>query len=279
MTGRIPVATAKLAASLIATCAMLAAVAGAAGAATVAYSNMPKPMPGNVQSLAFQATSAAEFGGQIAFAGGGPTNPKVTVGLSSWACESGGATDGSCVTSPGATFNVPITLSVYAVGAEDAVGRKLVTLTQTFAIPYRPSADNTNCAGNGGWFKKKGKTGTCFHGLLNKITFSKLGTTKAPLTLPEKVIVSIAFDTFTHGYEPTGVEGPYDSLNFALTEPLTEGEAVLPSVGSNPAPADTYYNSTFGPFYCDNGAGGTGTFRLDAGCHTGEQPLIEVKSS
>jgi hypothetical protein len=278
MTGRIPAATARLVASLVAACAVLALVAGAAGAATVAYSNMPKPKPGNVQSLAFQATSASEFGGQIGFAGS-VTNPRVSVDLSSWACQSGGATDGSCVSSPGSTYEVPITLNVYSVGPENSVGAKLVTLTQDFAIPYRPSADNVNCAGNGGWFKKHGKTGTCYHGLLNKITFSKLGTAKAPLTLPSDVIVSVAFNTFTHGYEPTGVEGPYDSLNFALTEPLNEGEAVNPSVGTNPVPADTYYNSTYGPFYCDNGAGGTGTFRLDAGCHAGEQPLIEVKSN
>ncbi len=274
MTGRIPATTAKLAASFVAVCAALALVAGAAGAATVVYSNMPKPKPGNVQSLAFQATSAAEFGGQIEFAGS-VTNPKVSVDLSSWACQSGGATDGTCMSAPGSTYEVPITLNVYSVGAGDSVGSKLVTLTQTFAIPYRPSADNVNCAGNGGWFKKK----TCFHGLLNKISFSKLGTAKAPLTLPSKVIVSIAFNTFTHGYEPTGIDGPYDSLNFALTEPVNEGEAVAPSVGSNPVAADTYYNSTYGPFYCDGGSGGTGTFRLDAGCHTGEQPLIEVKSN
>lgn len=279
MTGRIPATTAKLAVSLAAACGVLALGAGAAGASTVAYSNMPKPKPGNVQSLAFQATSASEFGGQIALAGGGATNPKVSVALSSWACQSGSATDGTCVSASGSTYEVPITLNIYSVGAANSVGTKLVTLTQDFAIPYRPSADNVNCAGNGGWFKKQGKSGTCFHGLLNKISFSKLGTTKAPLTLPEKVIVSIAFNTFTHGYEPTGVEGPYDSLNFALTEPLNEGEAVAPSVGSNPVPADTYYNSTYAPFYCDGGAGGTGTFRLDAGCHTGEQPLIEVKSN
>ncbi len=275
MTGRIPAATAKLAASLMAVCGVLAALAATAGASsTVVYSNMPSPKPGNVQSLAFQATSASEFGGQIQFAGTA-TNPKVTVGLSSWACQSGSATDGSCVTTPGATFPVPITLNIYRVGAENSVGSKIVTLTQNFAVPYRPSANNTKCAGNGGWFK----AGSCFHGLLTKISFAKLGTAKAPLTLPEKVIVSIAFNTFTHGYEPTGVEGPYDSLNFALTEPANEGEEVKPSVGTDPVPADAYYNTTYGPFYCDGGAGGTGTFRLDSGCWTGEQPLIEVKGS
>jgi hypothetical protein len=275
MTGRIPATTAKLAASLLVVFALFAALAATAGAsATVVYNNIPKPLPGNAQSLAFQATSAAEFGGQVQFAGAAK-NPKVSVVLSSWACQSGSATDGSCETAPGATFPVPITLNVYRVGPEDSVGAKIVTLTQTFAVPYRPSANNAKCAGNGGWYR----AGSCFHGKLAKITFSKLGTGKAPLTLPEKAIVSIAFNTFTHGYEPTGVEGPYDSLNFALTEGVNEGEEVPPSVGSDPVPADAYYNTTYGPFYCDEGAGGTGTFRLDAGCWTGEQPLIEVKAT
>jgi len=277
MIGRIPARMAKLAASLTATCAVLAVAAGASSAATVAYNNLPKPLPGNVQSVGFQATSASEFGGQIQTTGGA-TNPTITVGMSSWACQSGGATDGSCVSAAGATYNEPIALNLYAVGPENSVGAKLVTVTENFAIPYRPSADSTNCAGNGGWFKK-GKAGGCFHGKLFKIKFAKLGSKKAPLTLPEKVIVSVAYNTFTHGYAPTGIEGPYDSLNVALTEPVTEGEEVKPSVGSDPVPADAYYNSTFGGFYCDGGAGGTGTFRLDAGCWTGDQPLVEVKSS
>jgi len=275
MIGRIPARTAKLAASLTATCAVLAVAAGASSAATVVYNNLPKPLPGNVQSVGFQATSASEFGGQIQTAGGGATNPTITIGMSSWSCQSGSATDGSCVSAAGSTYNEPITLNIYSVGAEDSVGTKLVTVTQNFAIPYRPSANATKCAGNGGWYK----AGGCFHGKLFKIKFAKLGSKKAPVTLPEKVIVSVAYNTFTHGYAPTGVEGPYDSLNVALTEPLKEGEEVLPSVGSDPAPADAYYNTTYGGFYCDGGAGGTGTFRLDAGCWTGEQPLVEVKSS
>jgi hypothetical protein len=30
--------------------------------------------------------------------------------------------------------------------------------------------------------------------------------------------------------------------------------------------------------YCDGGTGGTGTFRLDAGCWTGYQPAFQVKA-
>ncbi|HEX3911555.1 MAG TPA: hypothetical protein VHW67_12745 [Solirubrobacteraceae bacterium] len=273
MTGRIPVRAAKLAVSLVTVGAVFAVMAMAASASTVVYNNLPKPLPGNVQSIGFQAESAAELGGQIE-ATGPVTNPMVTVGMSSWACQSGGATDDTCASAAGSTFTVPITLNIYAVGPENSVGAKLVTLTQGFAVPYRPSAD-PRCAGNGGWFKK----GECFHGKLFKIKFGKLGTKKAPVTLPAKTIVSVAFNTFSHGYAPTGVQGPYDSLNVALTEPLKEGEEVPPTVGADPVPADAYFNSTSGGFYCDGGTSGTGTFRLDAGCWTGAQPLIEVKSA
>jgi hypothetical protein len=244
-----------------------ATAVASAGAATVQYSNLPTPFPGNVSSIGFQATSSAELGGQVQFAGT-VTNPTVTVGMSSWSCQTGGATDGTCVSAPGSTYSWPITLNVYEVGPGDTVGAKIVTLTQTFPIPYRPSADTVHCAGNGGWYKAK----SCFHGKLFKLTFAKLGTPKAPVTLPSKAIVSVAFNTFTHGYAPTGAEGPEDSLNVGFGEPAT--------IGSDPLPTSIYWNTTYGPFYCDEGAGGTGTFRLDSGCWTEagvHQPLIQVK--
>jgi hypothetical protein len=264
MTGRIPARVARVAASLLAVTAVSAVAVASAGAATVQYSNLPSPLPGNVPSVGFEATSAAELGGQVQFAGT-VTNPTVSVGMSSWSCQSGGAEDGSCVSAPGSTYNWPITLNVYEVGPSNTVGAKIVTLTQTFAIPYRPSADKVHCVGNGGWYRAK----SCFHGKLFKITFSKLGSHKAPLTLPAKAIVSVAYNTTDHGYAPTGTPGPEDSLNVGI--------GGLASVGSDPLTESLYWNTTYGPFYCDGGAGGTGTFRVDSGCWVGEQPLIQVK--
>jgi hypothetical protein len=98
MTGRIPARAAKLVAALLATTAVLAVIAGAASAAgTVIYNNIASPLPGNLPSVGFEATSASEFGGQVELAGASATKTTVTVGMSSWACESGGAEDGSCV--------------------------------------------------------------------------------------------------------------------------------------------------------------------------------------
>jgi hypothetical protein len=252
-------------ASLLAMGALVAVAAGSASAATTVYSNMPSPLPGNVGSVGFEATSAAELGGLVEFSGAAK-NPAVSVGMSSWSCQSGGAEDGSCVSAPGSSYNWPITLNIYEVGPGNSVGMKIVTVTQTFKIPYRPSADNTHCAGNGGWFKAK----TCFHGKLFKIKFSKLGTAKAPVTLPAQAIISVAYNTTDHGYAPTGTPGPEDSLNVGL--------GGLATNGTDPLTESIYWNTTFGGFYCDGGAGGTGTFRLDSGCWVGEQPMLQVQS-
>jgi hypothetical protein len=254
-----------LAALVLALTAAWAVAAGPASGATVVYSNLPSTLPGNVPSIGFEATSNSEVGGQVEFSTSAK-NPSVTVGMSSWSCQSGGAEDGSCVSAPGSSYNWPITLNVYEVGPGNSVGAKIVTLTQTFAIPYRPSADNVHCAGNGGWYKAK----TCFHGKLFKIKFSKLGTAKAPVTLPAKAIVSVAYNTTDHGYAPTGVAGPEDSLNVGI--------GGLATTGTDPLTESIYQNSTWGGAYCDGGAGGTGSFRVDSGCWAGEQPLIEVQA-
>lgn len=265
MTVRIPARAVRLAATIIAVMAIWAIAAGSASAASVVYSNVPTTLPGNVPSVGFEATSAAELGGLVEFSASA-TNPAVTVGMSSWSCQTGGAEDGSCVSAPGSTYNWPITLNVYEVGPGNAVGAKIVTLTQNFTIPYRPSADTVHCVGNGGWYKMK----ACYHGKLFKLKFSRLGTRKSPVTLPTKAIISVAYNTTDHGYVPTGVPGPEDSLNVGLSG--------LASVGGNPLTESIYWNTTYGPFYCDGGAGGAGTFRLDAGCWTNEQPMIQVQS-
>ena len=99
---------------------------------------------------------------------------------------------------------------------------------------------------------------------------------------PAKAIISVAYNTSDYGVKQrpqpcnSEVRGcPYDSLNVGVTEPGTE----TPSVGTDPQPNDAYFNTTYAPYYCDGGLGGTGTFRLDAGCWTDEQPLIHLSAA
>lgn len=250
--------------------AVIAFPAAAAGPAVV-YDNTPHPLPGNLVSWAFEATGTSEFGDRVGLAAGGPRlAASVTVVMSSWGCQTGYWYSGDCATAPGATFTHPVTLNVYAVGAGNAPGALLGTATQTFAIPYRPSADPVNCTG-GRWFDAT--SSTCFNGKAATITFDLAALS---LTLPDEAIVSVAYNTTHFGYTPIGAAAPcysgpggcpYDSLNVAVADPAT-----TLSAGTNPAPDDAYQDTAYSS--CTNGA--IHPFGLDAGCWTGAKPAIQI---
>jgi hypothetical protein len=272
-------------ATAIAAGALILTVAGTASAATV-YSNIPSTLPGNFPSWGFEAYQTSEFGGLVELASGSRTNPVVTVTMSSWGCQTG-SWNGTCVTTPGTVFSLPITLNIYAVGALNSVGDLLASDTQTFKIPFRPSTDSANCAASGTlhtdasgnpsdgkqWFD-----GTyCDHGLAHNISWDLGGRS---LTLPNKVIVAVMYNTSDEGYQPIGSGAfchatgcGYDSLNVALVPNA-------PFVGTDPLPNDAYLSSISGGWYCDGGLGGLGLgiFRLDTGCDnwTGYRPAIQV---
>ena len=225
---------------------------------SVLYNNIPDPQPANVPSLGYEATSTSEFGGQLGFSGTLRNSPDVTVLMSSWACETGSGA--SCVTTPGATFTHPVTLNVYNVGTDNSVGSLLATQTQTFTMPYRPSADG--CGGStSAW---TGPDEACYNGKAFPITFHLGGT-----TLPDKAIMTVAYNTRDYGTAPLHVSGPYDSLNVGLVGAPSTGTAL-------PTANDAYLSSTWGGAYCDGGASGTGSLRLDAGCWTGYLPALKV---
>src|SRR5262249_40256180 len=92
-----------------------------------------------------------------------------------------------------------------------------------------------------------------YNGLAFTITFDFTGT-----TLPSQIIYGVSYNTLTWGYNPIGVDGPYESLNFGVT-------TAAPSTGSNPFPDTAYWNTNTAGNYADGGAGGTGTFRRDTG--------------
>ncbi len=267
--------------SLLAVLALLAAgmfvSTTAAVTPPVIYRNMPNPVPGNVSSQAFEAQTVAEFGDRIDFE---PSTPRVLnsvdVLMSSWGCESGSWVSNDCSTTAGATFSHPITLNIYDVGPSNSVGSLLGTVTQTFAIPYRPSKDDTNCTGGdaGKWFDGS----TCFNGFATSISFDLTGL---GLTAPNEVIMSVAYNTTHYGYAPIGESAAcysesggcgYDSLNVGLsTVPANVDK------GSNPAPNDAYLYATVGGSgtgYCANT--NLNTFRLDSGCWGGLKPAFTV---
>jgi hypothetical protein len=239
----------------------------------VVYDNIPGPLPGNLPSESFEATSTSEFGGLINLGPGPRTNPVITATLSSWGCQSGSWTS-TCVTTPGAKFGEPITLNIYNVNPDNSVGSLIATDTKTFEIPYRPSSDSKDCSSNPSeWFD-----GTeCYNGLATNVSWD---LSSATLKLPSRVIVSLAYNTSDYGYQPYGDNTPchassggcgYDSLNVAT--------APAPSVGSDPTAGGAYLNSTYAGSYGDGGAGGTGVFRFDPTGWTGYQPAIQVSTT
>ena len=243
------------------------------------YDSTLSPLPGNEPSQAFQATQTSEFGNQIVFGGTARVLSTVVVTMSSWGCQSGSQsvsdtgtidspTPGSCVTTPGTTFTEPVTFNIYNVGPNNAVGSLITTATQTFNIPFRPSAvpvgygpnPTGGCGDGASWFDAR--SDACYHGLATNITFNF-----GHVVVPDTVVYGIAYNTSGYGAHPYGYATAcnaspagcgYDSLNVLLSQqPLNPGVGLDPNLGT------VYWNTVTAGWYCDDGAGGTGTFRID----------------
>ena len=196
------------------------------------YNSIPAHGAASHSSQAFAATETTELGDNIKLDGENRLVQTVTVGLNSWACESGGWNTNDCLTTPGAIFREDITVTFYAnagTSAAPAVGAELGTVIKTVDVPFRPSADPTNCpATPGKWFD-----GTlCNNGFTFDASFDFSGT---GTVLTDDVIVKIAYPTHTRGGQDSG---PADSLNVDLVG----GE---PSVGTDPNTKVMFSNSTW----------------------------------
>lgn len=261
---------------VVATMGAFAGLASAAGNKGKGYDPLPA-LPGNVPSLGYEATATREFGDSVSLA-----NParkhfrKVNVVLSSWACKAGSGV--TCVTTPGDVFKHPITLSIYASDNAGNPGVLILRKTTIFKIKYRPSADAVNCTGPdaGKWFDGS----ECNNGLAQIVTFKKLGDAMIPAD--RNITWTIRFNTTHYGANPIG-EGAscfgtpegcgYDSLNVGA-----ESFPAAPFNGTDLDDDGAVWNTSYGPFYCDGGAGGSGTLRVDTGpdCWTDYRPLAEI---
>jgi hypothetical protein len=228
----------------------LLALAPLAFAGTIAvYDNIPSSLPNNLPSEGYEAMSMGEIGGLIQFAGGDSTYSlaSATVDLSDWAPASdwASAINGTTITANG--FYVPLTLNLYTVGANNTVGALIASETVDAFIAWRPAATST-CGSN-----YLGSDGACHGGSLSTVTFDLAGVTTS-----DEIIYGVSLNTEDFGSDPTGVAGPYNSLNFALS-------TTLPSVGSEPLLGTAYWETMAPYWYADGGAGGVGTFRQDTG--------------
>lgn len=185
------------------------------GSARGGYNAIPSKVSENVPSLGFEATQTKEFGDEVALSGKGSSVKSMSVLLSSWGCESGSwGTGGNCATTPGATFDVDLTFTIYE-DAAGVAGDILVQGTETFAVAYRPSA-SPECA-EGRWYNAQDRG--CYNGFPQVVDMSFAGE-----TLTDQVIWTIQYNTTTAGYSPIGsspcVTEPggcgYDSLNVGV---------------------------------------------------------------
>jgi hypothetical protein len=187
----------------------LAAVSVIAGSALAANGNKPTVIydttspngpPTNLVSYGPAAYGFTTIGDKITLGGTARNLTAATVTLSSWACQTGTWNGNNCATQAGATFQQPITLTI----KDAATGNQLATSTQTFDVPYRPSA-SPKCTGAdaGKWMSPKDG---CKNGLANEVAFTNFSPSN--VTLPDAVVYEISY--------PTG--GPADSLNVAVTD-------------------------------------------------------------
>lgn len=261
----------------VVTASVAPTVAGATVPTTTIYdSTTGNPPSSYVYSFPFQASQSSEVGNEVTFGAGSRTLENAVVTMSSWACQSGAWYSGDCVTTPGATYNMPLTLNIYNVGPGNTVGSTIYSTTQSFAIPYRPSADAGHCGaftdGAGGTAGSDYYDGTnCEAELASNVTF-----TLPHLTVPNSVVYGVAMNTSGFGAAPYGYANPcnstaagcfYDSLNVAMSS-----DPDNLSAGSDTVANSVFQSTVTAGNYCDGGTGGVGVFRLDAGCWYAQNP-------
>jgi hypothetical protein len=201
----------------------------------VFFDNLPATFPASVPSVGFEALAINELGTRIELVSlGWKKVNHISVLMNSWAphfewvnysCEG---------------YQQNITLSIY-----DTSLISLYRTTQQFLIPWRPGP-NTNCSNPSSWMDIYGN---CWNGLAFEITFN----TSDSNLFPSDLIYSIIFNTEHYGPSPTGISGPYNSLNIGLS-------TSIPTIGSFWDTNTIYLNSTNSGSYGDLGP--VNVFRL-----------------
>lgn len=186
--------------------------------AAIVYDAVPGTLAGNYPSQPFQAQQTNEFGDYVHLAGTDRVLTTVAVTMSDWALASTPANIAFCTTSGNCDstgFFWPITVNIYSNSLTGDIPNTLLdTKTVLTHIPWRPVGD-PSCpdTGYGVGFAWRFDATTCYNGYAFNATFD---LSDLDLTLPNDVIVGFVYNTQTYGPAPTGVDGPYNSLNIAV---------------------------------------------------------------
>ena len=242
--------------------AMIFAVPVLASADT-AYNAIPSPLAPNYPSQPFQAQQTNEFGDYVHLGGTARDLQSVTVTMDDWALAASANNVTFCAANAAncdsTGFFWPITVNIYSshLGANGAPDTLLATKTATVHIPWRPAEDPTNCPTKdspGYAYKYMAGDGHCYNGLAANVT---IDMSALHVTLPNDVIVGFVYNTETYGPHPTGVDGPYDSLNIAVPS----GNAA--TVGTDDSNDKVFWNTNTVGYYSNHSCTG-GTFCEDS---------------
>lgn len=219
--------------------------------AAVIYNAVPSPLPPNAPSVGYQATQTAQFGDYVHLGGTDRVLTTVTVTMSDWALFSDYSTDARYL-GDSSNWTHPITLNIYSniLDANGVPTTLLATKTEIITIPWRPVADPT-CSTPTAW--RNPSDTLCYNGLAFNAAFD---LSSLNVTLPNDVIVGIAYNTNTWGSSPIGLPGPYESLNVAV--PASQPVAV----GSDDSVDKVFWNTMTASNYTTPGL--TGVFREDS---------------
>jgi phosphate transport system substrate-binding protein len=258
---------------------LVVAPAVAAGAPSNAiFDNTPAVLPADLPGQPFQAQHVSQFGADVLFAVGGRALDSVKVMMTSAARRSVWP---SWPTTLAGGWAQPITLNLFTVDPQEPtqLASLISSVTQTFSVPWRPESDPT-CpdTGRGPGFAWRAADAACHDALAFAVVFD---LSSLSLIAPERLAFGVAFSTSDYGAAPLRTAnpdgGPYDVLSVA-TYPGTS-VATPASVGQFvPDDASAFLSASAGAVYCDHGVGGSGTFRLDAGCRAGALPAIQVNT-
>jgi hypothetical protein len=220
----------------------------------------------SIPSVGVEAYSFNQVGNEVIL-NRTATTKSVTVTMVDWACQTGdeAGTSGPCTTGGHATFPTRITLDLYKASSKNAStgettpGAPIKSVSKTFKIKYRPSADGVSGDGTctGGEFT--GSDGKCHNGLSQAITFT------VNKKLPTDVVWGVSYSSDNSGPNPIGgTNSPQDSLNVGL--------APVVKTGLDRAPDSIFWDTRYQGFTCADPVSGntgpfvTGEFNRDGSC-------------
>lgn len=217
----------------------------------IVYNAIPDTLPPNVVSLGYEAESTSEFGDFVHLGGTSRKLNDVTVTMSNWALASE-YSNNPLFNSNSVSWTHPITINVYGkeLNANGTPKKLLATKEQTITIPWRPFADSSCDIVT----KYRAADGRCYNGLAFN---AKFNLSSLRVTLPDDIIIGVAYNTADYGKNPLHVAGPYNSLNVGVPD----NQVV--SVGRDDNTDNAFVNSSNAGFYTDGGSKGFGIFRED----------------